>query len=68
MPTDAALSEGSFSIASVYCGYDVNDTTHAPYEMRCDAANYIEGSFVENSAVKNADGNLYGKNQNCTVC
>ena len=56
VPTEELLSKGSFSIASVYCGYDVNDTTHAPYEMRCDAANYIEGSFVENSAVKNADG------------
>ena len=55
-PTDAALSAGSFSIASVYCGYDVNDTTHDPYEMRCDAVNYIKGSFVENSAVKNANG------------
>ena len=56
VPTEELLSKGSFSIASVYCGYDVNDTTHAPYEMRCDAANYIEGSFVENSAVKNANG------------
>lgn len=56
VPTEELLSKGSFSIASVYCGYDVNDTTHAPYEMRCDATNYIKGSFVENSAVKNADG------------
>ena len=56
VPTEELLSKGSFSIASVYCGYDVNDTTHAPYEMRCDATNYIEGSFVANSAVKNADG------------
>ena len=55
-PTDAALSAGSFSIASVYCGYDVNDTTHDPYEMACSAVNYIEGSLVKNSAVKNADG------------
>ena len=54
-PTDAALSAGSFNIASVYCGYDVNDTTHDPYEMAC-TVNYIKGSFVENSAVKNANG------------
>ena len=56
VPTEELLSKGSFSIASVYCGYDVNDTTHDPYVMRCSAVNYIEGSFVENSAVKNADG------------
>ena len=56
VPTEELLSKGSFNIASVYCGYDVNDTTHAPYEMRCDVVNYIEGSFVENSAVKNANG------------
>ncbi len=56
VPTEELLSKGSFSIASVYCGYDVNDTTHAPYEMRCDATNYIEGSLVKNSAQLNEDG------------
>ena len=55
-PTDAALSAGSFSIASVYCGYPVEKTPHNPYEMACSAVNYIEGSLVKNSAVKNADG------------
>ncbi|MEI3078789.1 MAG: S-layer homology domain-containing protein [Oscillospiraceae bacterium] len=55
-PTDAALSAGSFSIASVYCGYPVEKTPHNPYEMACSAVNYIKGSFVENSAVKNANG------------
>ncbi len=55
-PTDAALSAGSFSIASVYCGYPVEKTPHNPYEMACSAVNYIEGSLVKNSAVKNANG------------
>ena len=55
-PTDAALSAGSFSIASVYCGYPVEKTPHNPYEMACSAVNYIEGSLVKNSAQLNEDG------------
>ncbi len=56
VPTEELLSKGSFSIASVYCGYPVEKTPHNPRVMECRAVNYIKGSFVENSAVKNADG------------
>ena len=56
VPTEELLSKGSFSIASVYCGYPVEKTPHNPSVMECRAANYMEGSFVENSAVKNDDG------------
>ena len=55
VPTEELLSKGSFSIASVYCGYDVNDTTHDPLRDALQRGQLHRG-FVENSAVKNADG------------